>query len=316
MLPQLIGGASAVPQFGGQNGGGNGAFPQGGNGGNFPGAPQATVEATSEATSEAGEPTAVALALTAQTGLASADLLTQIQAGSTIADLVAANNGDLNAAITAIAGALDGMVAAGGREAQMIARFGSDTTQVATQLVNGELGQAQQFLLPQLISGQSAVPQLNGKLRPTAVRLWTRPPNADANDPDNPHATIPRPTRIVFPTAAPTLAASATPMLKPPAKPAAATRWARPDLRHHRRLQPERPQPADDRRQHRVDLDPLRHNRQRRRPQQRGLVSRRLCRANRLGQRRIRHRQRCLRQPANVALSSQVESGAEVQLCP
>ncbi len=174
MLPQLIGGASAIPQFGGGNGGGNGTFPAGGgfpngeapNGAGFPGAPQATAEVTAEATVEAtpetATPTAVALALTAQTGLSTDDLLAQIQAGSTVADLVAANNGDLNAVITTIAGALDDLTTSGGFGAQMVTRLGSDTTQIATQLVNGELGQAQQFLLPQLISGESAAPQFGG----------------------------------------------------------------------------------------------------------------------------------------------------------
>ncbi len=150
--------------------------------------------------------------------MSSADLLAQIQAGSTVADLVAAHSGNLDTAITAIAGALDDMVAAGGREAQMIARFGTDTTQVATQLVNGELGQAQGFLLPQLISGASALPQLNGQAPPNggnggagAPIEDTPAPSPTPTIPTTPTPTVPRPTRIAFPTATPTPAASATP---------------------------------------------------------------------------------------------------------
>ncbi len=88
-----------------------------------PGAPQATAEPGSS------EPTAVAQVLMAQTGLTSAELMTQVDAGSTIADLVKANNGDLDAVITAISSALDEMVAAGGRGGQLLERLGSDTTQ-------------------------------------------------------------------------------------------------------------------------------------------------------------------------------------------
>ncbi len=171
-----------------------------------------------EAAASATEPTAVAVALTAQTGLSSNDLLAQLQAGSTVADLVAANNGDLDAMITAIAGALDDLSTSGGPGAQMIARFGSDTTQVATQLVNGELGQAQQFLLPQLISGESALPQLNGQAPPNGSNGGaggpiedTPAPSPTPTIPTTPTPTVPRPTRIVFPTATITPETSATP---------------------------------------------------------------------------------------------------------
>ena len=112
-------------------------------------------EATQSADST---PTAVAQALTAQTGLSADDILTKIQAGSTIADLVTANNGSLDPVVTAIAKALDDLVAAGGRQAQMISNFGSDTTAIANQLVQGTLGQGQNFLLPQLITGSMPTP--------------------------------------------------------------------------------------------------------------------------------------------------------------
>ena len=104
------------------------------------------------------EPPEVALVLEAQTGLSADEIVTQTQAGSTLADLISANNGDLNAVITAIAAALDDLVSAGGMQAQMINQMGSDTTEIASQLVQGTLGQAQQFLLPQLITGAMPAP--------------------------------------------------------------------------------------------------------------------------------------------------------------
>ncbi len=124
-------------------------------------APPANLAAAT-AEPDATDPTAVAQVLMAQTGLTSDELTAQVDAGSTIAELVAAHNGDLDAVITAIASALDDLVAAGGRGGQLLDRFGSDTTQIATQLVNGELAQGARFLLPQLIGGASALPQFGG----------------------------------------------------------------------------------------------------------------------------------------------------------
>ncbi len=261
LLPQLISGESAAPQFGGQvppgagSGFPNGAPPNGAGapgGAGFPGVPEATTaadvvvplatntplapatreaptaaptpepatlaaptvaptEAPANAPADAPAADTVASVLTAQTGLSSADLLTRIQAGSTLADLVSAHHGDLDPVIAALAGALDDLVAAGGRGGQLLARFGSDTTQVATQLVNGELGQAQQFLLPQLIGGESALPQLNGAAPNGGPIEDTPAPSPTPTLPTTPTPTIPRPTRIVFPTATPTPAASAAP---------------------------------------------------------------------------------------------------------
>lgn len=114
--------------------------------------------AEATASVDATTPTEVATALTAQTGLSADDVLAKVQAGSTIADLVKSNNGKLDPVVSAIVKALDTLVTAGGREAQMISSMGSDTTQMATQLVEGTLGQAQQFLLPQLITGKAPTP--------------------------------------------------------------------------------------------------------------------------------------------------------------
>ncbi len=109
---------------------------------------------------QAATPTEVAQVLAAQTGVAVADLTVQLES-ATIADLVAASNGDLDAVIEAVAAALDELTSAGGMQAQMLARLGEDTTQIATQFVNGELAQAQQLLLPLLLTGE--MPQFGGQ---------------------------------------------------------------------------------------------------------------------------------------------------------
>lgn len=118
-------------------------------------------QATPAGGSEASEPTQVARVLTEQTGLTADEVTAQVGEGSTLAELVAANGGDLNAVVEAIAAALDEMTAAGGMQAQMLSRIGTDTTEIATQFVNGELGQAQNFLLPVLLTGE--MPQFGGR---------------------------------------------------------------------------------------------------------------------------------------------------------
>ena len=55
-------------------------------------------------------PSEVAQVLEAQTGLSADEIVSQTQAGSTIADLVSANNGDLDAVVAAFAKALDDLV--------------------------------------------------------------------------------------------------------------------------------------------------------------------------------------------------------------
>ena len=195
----------------------------------------------------ASTPTGVATVLTAQTGLSTDELLSKIQAGSTIADLVNANNGKLELIMSAIAKSLDDLIKIGGQQAQMISSLGSDTTAIATQLVEGTLGQAQQFLLPQLITGQAPTPpsgngappsgQLAGapntqaeataeasgatNLNPASAGqvLVTNTPQSLQQSSSNmtnqaqltSTETVIRPTQIVFPTATPTVAVTATP---------------------------------------------------------------------------------------------------------
>lgn len=118
-------------------------------------------QATPAGDTEAAEPTATGLVVAEQTGLTVDEVTAQVGEGSTIADLVAAHEGDLDAVVESIAAALDEMTAAGGMQAQMLSRMGTDTTEIATQFVNGELGQAQNFLLPVLLTGE--MPQFGGR---------------------------------------------------------------------------------------------------------------------------------------------------------
>jgi hypothetical protein len=194
----------------------------------------------------ASTPTEVATVLTAQTGLSVDELLSRIQAGSTIADLVKANNGTVDPIVSTIAKTLDTLLQANSPQAQMLNSLGSDTTEIATQLVEGTLGQAQQFLLPQLITGQAATPPSgqggngtppngqpvgapNAQVEATAevsgaAKAGSSDPVLVTNTPQNqqqsssntasqaqPTATetVIRPTQIVFPTATPTVIVTA-----------------------------------------------------------------------------------------------------------
>ncbi len=141
--------------------------------------------------------------------------------------MVSAHNGDLNAVTTAITGALDQLVAAGGRTGQLVSRLGSDNTAIATQLVQGDLpAQVQQRVVSVLITGAAPSAPANetgsGDDNPPL-------PGADANNgasntnqsfppPTNvpptattppPTAAVARPTPISFPTDTPTLEAAA-----------------------------------------------------------------------------------------------------------
>jgi hypothetical protein len=137
--------------------------------GSFQPQTSATPQALPQATEAAPQPTeaaspdasAVAAVLSAQTGLSADELTTQLSGGSTIAQLVSAHGGDLQAVTDAIKAALDSMAAAGGREAGMISRLGSDTTSVAEQIVQGQLPEReQQFVVAFLVTG--ALPQFGG----------------------------------------------------------------------------------------------------------------------------------------------------------
>ena len=209
----------AAPSFGGNGTGGGGFAPQNTNG-NASGAPtnppQEAPQPT-EATTAQAVPSVdpqVAQVLTDQTGLSANDLNTQIAGGITIAQLVTAHNGDLNAVTTAIATALDQLTSSGGRTAQLLSRMGSDNATIASQLVQGQLpAQVQQRVITLLITG--AAPSTNGNGNggganpPANTNGAGNPPELSTNTPTPtqaatslpPTATVARPTPIVFPTA-------------------------------------------------------------------------------------------------------------------
>lgn len=194
----------------------------------------------------AAETTAVAAVLAEHTGLSSDALLAEVQSGSTIARLVAAYGGNLEAVISAIAGALDELRGQDGMPAQMLANLGTDSTATATQFVNGELdSRAQQFLLMMLVGGssgfmpggqprtQDGTPNAPGGFMPPAGDGTPNAPGGfmppAGGDPGNANQTVIeptvqpsevsaaatavtiRPTLIVFPTASPTPVATETP---------------------------------------------------------------------------------------------------------
>ncbi len=194
----------------------------------------------------AAETTATADVLAEHTGLAGDALLAEVQSGSTIARLVAAYGGDLEAVISATAGALDELKGQDGMPARMLANLGTDSTAIATQFVNGELdSRAQQFLLMTLVGGssgfmpggqprtQDGTPNAPGGFMPPAGDGTPNAPDGfmppAGGEPGNANQTVSeptvqpsevsaaatavtiRPTLIVFPTASPTPAATETP---------------------------------------------------------------------------------------------------------
>ncbi|MBI1258629.1 MAG: SH3 domain-containing protein [Chloroflexi bacterium] len=221
ILTLLITGAA--PSFGGNGNGTGGGFPP--PNGNANGAPQATQEAPQPTAAPTVQPAAnpagsdVAQVLSEQTGLSADDLNTQISGGSTLAQLVSAHNGNLDTVTTAIAAALDQLVAAGGRTGQLVSRLGSDNSAIATQIVQGELpAQVQQRVVSMLITGAAPSAPANGNAAggnppsPSGDNNSAPTDNANQNFPPPtnvpptpttlpPTATVARPTPITFPTA-------------------------------------------------------------------------------------------------------------------
>ena len=119
-----------------------------------------TLENISQTTS--GQATAFGQLAAKQTGLTVEDLTTQLQSGSTIADLVTKNKGDLDAVTKAAATALDDLTKQGGIAAQMMSRLGTNSTAIATQFVQGNLqARAQTLLTTMLMTG--AAPSFGGR---------------------------------------------------------------------------------------------------------------------------------------------------------
>lgn len=186
--------------------------------------------ATSQNTAaEAAQSAALVKVLETQTGLSATELTAQLTNGSTIASLVAAHNGDLAAVTSAFVTALDELKARGGRETQMLSNVSTDSTEIATKLVQGELPERiQQLLTTQLISGTQSFPSGQGNPNQTVIAsgaettsvpqtknngfqpasTGSQPAAQPTSTPTvvptlAPTETIIRPTPIVFPTATP-----------------------------------------------------------------------------------------------------------------
>ena len=105
------------------------------------------------------EATAFALVVAEQSGLTVEEITTQLAAGKTVAELVATNSGDVDAVIQAAATAIDDLKSQAGMAAQMFANMQGDSSSIATQFVQGELGErAQQLLTTILLSGGMPMP--------------------------------------------------------------------------------------------------------------------------------------------------------------
>lgn len=151
--------------------------------------------------------TTVATVLAAETGLTTTEIATRLENGSTIAQLVAANGGDLEAVITAIATVLDTVAAGGGMPAQMMGSLGSGSADIATKLVEGQLpAQVQQGVTTMLVSGNAAPQQgAPAGFAPAQIPATAIPATST---PVPPTTVVVRPTLIAFPSATPTPAAS------------------------------------------------------------------------------------------------------------
>ncbi|MBI1277518.1 MAG: SH3 domain-containing protein [Anaerolineaceae bacterium] len=180
--------------------------------------------------------------LISQTGLSAADLTAKIKNGNTIAQLVTAHNGDITAVKKAIAAVFDELKAAGGMQAKMMSSLGSDSLDIASKLVEGQLpAQIQQLVTTQMVSGNAAPPQgaagfappsgANTNASEASSPAAAAPPtasggfvSASSNNQTQAQApatatptTVPtlaptevvaRPTLIIFPSSTPTTAAS------------------------------------------------------------------------------------------------------------
>ena len=99
------------------------------------------------------EATAFALVVAKQSGLTTEEITTQIEEGSTIAELVTANGGDLDVIIQAAATAIDDLKSQEGMPAQMLSNLEGDSSTVAAKFVQGELDQRVQQLLTAVLLG-------------------------------------------------------------------------------------------------------------------------------------------------------------------
>ncbi|MBZ0299093.1 MAG: SH3 domain-containing protein [Anaerolineae bacterium] len=82
---------------------------------------------------------ALTAALERETGLSVEDILTQLNAGTSLHQLVSDYGGDLEAVSQALTAALDTAIAAGTLPAQMVERMGGDAAAIATSALNGQV---------------------------------------------------------------------------------------------------------------------------------------------------------------------------------
>ncbi|HVU12042.1 MAG TPA: SH3 domain-containing protein [Phototrophicaceae bacterium] len=162
-----------------------------------------------------GTETEVAQVLSQQTGLSVADLTTQLNNGSTLAQLVSAHNGDATAVSTAITNALDKFASSNPQGSQLLSRLGNSSSDIAGEVIQGQLpGRSQQIVMAVLLTG--SLPAFGGSGgfggNNTSGGNSGSGGNGGANQvPPTPTptlapptATVMRPTRIVFPTDTPT----------------------------------------------------------------------------------------------------------------
>ena len=167
------------------------------NGGNTAESTQAAADTTGGGNSQ------LATVLTAQTGLSTDDLNTQVTGGATIAQLVSAHNGDANAVKTAFVNALDQLTASGSQGAQLLSRFGSDNSAIADQIIQGQLpAQFEPRIVTMLVTG--AAPSFGGNRAGGNGSGGNG--TGDANGaPANPPQAAPQPTAEVTAQVAPSV---------------------------------------------------------------------------------------------------------------
>jgi hypothetical protein len=100
--------------------------------------------------------------LTAQTGLSIDDIQSQMDSGTSLAALVEANGGSVEAVTNALAQAINQAIDTGTVPQQMLERMGGDGTVVAAQIVNGDLPAQMASRVLGTFMGQSALPGPSG----------------------------------------------------------------------------------------------------------------------------------------------------------
>jgi uncharacterized protein YgiM (DUF1202 family) len=148
--------------------------------------------------------TALQALLQAETGLTSENLLTELNAGATLAELVAAANGDLATVTSALTETLEEAIASESLPARLLDQLGTDAATIARNVLNG---QAPAMFLNMLLGGTSGGPPSGAGAPGSASDSGLPATNAQAQPPTdgtNPEAA-----------AQPRLEPTATPALEP-----------------------------------------------------------------------------------------------------